>query len=134
MTYGTHGNLSLITRSSVIRARCCQGCASPAQKTAPPLTAPGRMTPTLVINESFQVAQSCRSGERKGVELSNWRLTRDDLIEAGGTRAFFSAYPREQQSTENRTLKRVRGRLAPRWGAETLLVSNNRRLRSLTLA
>jgi len=36
---------------------------------------------------------------------------------AGGTRAFFSAYHRKNESSESRTLKRVRGLLAPGWGA-----------------
>src|SRR5881397_749528 len=35
---------------------------------------------------------------------------------AGGTRAFFSAYHRNNEAHENRTLNRVRGFLAPRWG------------------
>src|SRR5881397_3455720 len=37
---------------------------------------------------------------------------------AGGTRAFFSAYHRNNEAHENRTLNRVRGFLAPRWGAD----------------
>src|SRR5437867_6795090 len=36
---------------------------------------------------------------------------------AGDTRAFFSAYHRNNEAHENRTLNRVRGFLAPRWGA-----------------
>src|SRR5437867_12929705 len=38
---------------------------------------------------------------------------------AGGTRAFFSAYHRNNEAHENRTLNRVRGFLAPRWGADS---------------
>src|SRR5206468_4345512 len=35
---------------------------------------------------------------------------------AGGTRASFSAYHRNNEAPEKRTLNRVRGFLAPRWG------------------
>src|SRR5206468_7857775 len=42
---------------------------------------------------------------------------------AGGTRAFFSAYHRNNESSESRTLKRVRGLLAP-LGCERLFISD----------
>src|SRR5213593_3560490 len=38
---------------------------------------------------------------------------------AGGTRAFVSAYHRNNEAHENRTLNRVRGFLAPCWGADS---------------
>src|SRR5213593_207050 len=38
---------------------------------------------------------------------------------AGGTRAFFSAYHRNNEAHENRTLNRVRGFLAPCWSADS---------------
>src|SRR5207247_6540215 len=41
---------------------------------------------------------------------------------AGGTRAFFSAYHRKDESSESRTLKRVRGLLAPGAGVFSFLI------------